>query len=280
MRARASDRVTYVGPCCFEAEAAVLVLDPRRLVERAFPRGSFQEAAQSLRLVLSRGFAERSQVRLGHLRHPVPMAAQRKGTVRRWLFGGDERPPRRVRLAFFAFGLPALAGVYAATESEGYQVLVLFALTFGVLPVLSRRYGVRDEYAEATDGANVPARVLVWSLVVVAPWVALTFFVVPESLGPWFWWWLVMWPWLEVNMFLAERAFQRDGAESWRKERLVRDSAVAGAVTAPIIVLIMLADDAAVAEAVITGVLCGFIVFGITVTFTWLGRSTTAPDGR
>jgi hypothetical protein len=185
-----------------------------------------------------------------------------------------------VRLALFAFGLPALAGVYAATESEGYQVLVLFALTFGVLPALSRRYGVRDEYTEATDRANVPGRVLAWSLIVVAPWVALTFFLVPKSLGPWFWWWLVMWPWMEVYVFLAERALERDGAESWREARLVRDSAVAGAVTAPIIVAIMLADDAAVAEAVIAGVLCGFVVFGIAATFTWLRRSAAATDGR
>src|ERR671911_400057 len=99
------------------------------------------------------------------------MAAGRKGTVTRWLFGGGERPPRRVRLALFAFGLPALAGVYAATESEGYQVLVLFALTFGALPALSRRYGVRDAFTEATDVANVPARVTAWSLVIIAPWV-------------------------------------------------------------------------------------------------------------
>jgi hypothetical protein len=208
------------------------------------------------------------------------MEALRKGTVRRWLFAGEERPPRRVRLALFALGLPALGGVYAATESEGYQVLVLFALTFGVLPALSRRYGVRDGYTEATERANIPARVLAWSLVVVAPWVALTFLLVPKSLGPWFWWWLVMWPWMEVYVLLAERALQRDGPETWREARLVRDSAVAGAVTAPIIAAIMLADDGGVAEAVITGVLCGFIVFGIAATFTWLRRSAAESGAR
>jgi hypothetical protein len=203
----------------------------------------------------------------------VLVGAGRNGAVARWLAGGDERPPRRVRLALFAFSLPALAGVYVATDSAGLQFLVLFALTFGVLPVLSRRYGVRDEYSEATREMNVPARVFVWSLVFGLPWTALTFFAVPESLGPWFWFWLVMWPWMEVCVLLAERALQRDGVESWPEARLVRDSAVAGAVTGPIICAVALVDGAALAEALATGAICAGIVFGIAAAFTWLRRS-------
>jgi hypothetical protein len=53
-----------------------------------------------------------------------------------------------LRLAFFVAGLVVLGATYAVTQSEGLQVLALFALTFGMLPALSRRFGRRDAWIE------------------------------------------------------------------------------------------------------------------------------------
>jgi len=209
------------------------------------------------------------------------MGSRWTGTVGRWLAGGHKRPPRHLRFVMFALGLLALGGIYQATKSEGLQVLALFALTFGVLPALSRRYGVRDEYTEMAVDVNAPARVLAWSLVFIVPWGALTFFLVPESFGPWFSWWLVMWPALEVYAFLAEQALQHDEAQSWSKTRPVRDSALAGAATSPVIFFILtVTGDASVGEAILTGVLCGFIVFGITAASESLRRSAADSDSH
>jgi hypothetical protein len=156
---------------------------------------------------------------------------------------------------------------------------VLFALTFGVLPALSHQYGVRDEYTEATSRLNVPARAVAWSLVFGLPWAALTFFVVPESLGPWFWFWIVIWPWMEVYTYLGERTLRRVGVESWPKARPVRDSAVAGAVTGPIFFAITLADGTAAGEALATGAAGGVIVFAISAAFAWLRRGAAQSAG-
>jgi hypothetical protein len=105
--------------------------------------------------------------------------------VSRWLFGRSARPRRLVRLAFFVAGLVVLGATYAVTESEGLQLLALFALTFAVLPALSRRFGRRDEYVEAVQDRNPPFGVVALSLAFVVAWGALVFVAAPHlGLGP------------------------------------------------------------------------------------------------
>lgn len=151
------------------------------------------------------------------------MQPRRKRTVGRWLVGREEYLPASLRLALFLFGLAGLAGIYLATESEAFQVLFLFVLVFAALPVLVRRFGVPEEYAEATGESEPPASVLALSLLFAVPWGVLTYFVVPEGLGPWFWYWLILWPWFEAYSYFAHRALRRDGPGTWRKSRPVRD---------------------------------------------------------
>jgi hypothetical protein len=172
-----------------------------------------------------------------------------------------------VRVSFFVVGLVALAAVYAATGSSALQVLVLLALTWGLLPALLRRFGTeRPELARLRD-RNPPAAVIVRSLVVAVAWGAVTFLLLAPvigGLGPWFWWWVVMWPWLEVSGFLTRRELARKPEQEWRARRPARDSAVAGAAVAPFIAGLTLLDGDGVGTAVAGGVASGAIVFAIS----------------
>jgi hypothetical protein len=109
-------------------------------------------------------------------------------------------------------------------------------------------------------------------------WGAVIFVAAPDlGLGPWFWSWVVLIPWLEVYLYLAERRLRRDGADDWKPVRPTRDTILAGAATAPVITAIMLVEDAGLGEALLTGLLCGCIVFLIAGTFAWMSRR--AADG-
>jgi hypothetical protein len=114
--------------------------------------------------------------------------------------------------------------------------------------------------------------VLATSVAFAAAWGALTFFVVPRGLGPWFWWSLVIWPWVEVSAYLAERAYRRNGADSWPRKRPVRDAALAGLATVTLIVAIAFVGGFGVGEALVTGAICGAVVFAIAVTFDGLRK--------
>jgi hypothetical protein len=167
-----------------------------------------------------------------------------------------------------------LGGTYAATGSEGAQVLALFVLTFGLLPAASRRFGESSDLLEASRSRNVPWRVVAMSLAFLVLWGAVIFVAAPDlGLGPWFWWWAVMWPGLEIYTYLAERRLhQGGGAESWKPSRPFRDSVLAGLATVPVIVVITVVQGFEVGEALLTGLLCGCIVFVLGATFIWLWR--------
>ena len=136
-----------------------------------------------------------------------------RASTRRWLFGvpaSDTRVPRPVRLAFFAASLVVLGGTYAATGSAQLQSLALFVLTFGALPVLARRFGRRDDSAEAAQDRNVPGGVLAGAVAFGVLWGVLVILAgTAVGLGPWFLVWLWVGPWLEVFAFLAERRLKR-----------------------------------------------------------------------
>jgi len=184
-----------------------------------------------------------------------------------------------VRLVFFPGGLAALGVTYTLTGSEELQVVAMFALIFGVLPGVSRRFDRHDEYTEAVQDRNAPFSVLAFSVTFAVSWGLLVFLIPPElGLGPWFWWWAVVWPWLEVHLYLGERHLRRGGGEAWKPARPLRDSALAGVATAGAIVVITLLQDATLSEALATAAACGAIVFTITGTFTWL--SLRAQQGQ
>jgi len=207
------------------------------------------------------------------------MGGRRRGAVARWLVP-DARPPRWVRLVVFVFGLAALGVPYVLTQSEGLQLLVVFALAFAVLPAVSRRFGVRDEYMQAAIDHNPPLRVLALSIAVtIAGGTLLLPAVAALGLGPWFWFWAFMSTWLEAYVYLAERSLRHDGIEIWTPTRPLRDAMLAGVATAPLIFALALLDGAGIGEAVAAGVACGFVVFAIAGTFMWLSRRAQATSG-
>lgn len=133
-----------------------------------------------------------------------------RASTRRRLFGipaSDARLSRPVRLAFFVAGLAVLGGTYAATGSAELQWLDLFVLTFGVLPVVARRFGRRDDFAR---DRNVPDGVLARAIAFGVVWGGLIILAgTAVGLGPWCLMWLWVVPWLEVLALLAERRFKR-----------------------------------------------------------------------
>jgi len=199
------------------------------------------------------------------------MAQGRRTPVSRWLTGGRRVLPRGLRWVLFAFGLVVLGGTYAATGSEGAQVLALFALSFGVYPAVNRRFGRPNGLTQEAWGRNPPLRVLVGTLVFFLVWGALFWILDPDlGLGPWFWWWVVVIPCIEVGAFLAERQLGRDAGAGWKPIRPARDSAVAGILTVPLVTGPLLLADFGPGEALVTGFLCGIIFFAIARTFLWM----------
>lgn len=130
--------------------------------------------------------------------------------ISRWFFP-QVRPQWGVRLAFFGVGLIALSASFVGTGSAALQWLVLFALIFGVLPLLAHRGGENSGDEESIRRA--PGIVTAASLAFLLPWAALTWFVVPRSLGPVAWFWAVIMPWAEVLAYLVKRRLHRVGAE-------------------------------------------------------------------
>lgn len=192
--------------------------------------------------------------------------------VSRWLFGHEKWLPPRPRVALFCASLVALGGTYAATSSEELQALTAFVLIFVVIPAISRRFGKSLEYAEAAGDRIVPSSVSALSAALLLPWCVLVFIVAPVGLGPWFWLWLLLWPWLELTVYLATRHFRRHGVEGFKRVRPLRDAALGGVATATLIGAIMLADEASFSAAVATGAASGVIGFLVVLTFTWSAR--------
>lgn len=149
----------------------------------------------------------------------------------RWLFGYPGRVPRSVRLSFFVASLSIVAGVYRATGSEGLQILALYAMVFLVFPLLGRRFARVDEHSDALVEHRPPIRTLAWSFVLGIAWGSLVLALAPYlALGPWFWWLMAVWPWLEIDTYLAERSLRRVGVGAWPLVRPLRDPRLAGVV--------------------------------------------------
>ena len=191
-----------------------------------------------------------------------------------WLMGDDRVLPRPLRWVFFTVSLLVLGGIYAATGSEAVQILALFVLTYVVLTVATRRFGQHSDFLEAARHLKPPLGVVAMSFVFLVLWGALIFVAAPDlGLGPWFWPWVVLWPWLEVYIYLAERRLHKDGgAEGWKPMRPLRDSVPAGLATVLLTAAITILQGFAVGEALLTGLLCGFFIFGLSATLIWLWR--------
>lgn len=190
-----------------------------------------------------------------------------------------------MRLAFFAAGLPLLAAAYAATESATLQIVVVFGFIVVVLPALNRRFGANDEFTTAVQGRNPPLGVVGGSTAFAVAWAAALSFAVTEvELGPGFWLWLFMWPYVEGYRYLAERCLLRDGgAASWQPSRPLRDAAIAGLATGLCILVPTLVAGWRVGEAVATAAACAAMIYVLCVTLEWLdtrGRRSTedAPE--
>jgi hypothetical protein len=143
----------------------------------------------------------------------------------------------------YAFGLAVLGGSYAATGSEGAQVLALFALTFGVYPAVTRAFGQSNDFVEAMRELTVPFGAMAMSVA-----------------------------FLELYVYLAERRVNRHGGAGWKPVRPLRDAVLAGLITVPVIAIITSLQGFDADEALLTGLLCGCIVFAIAGAFTWMSR--------
>ena len=187
-------------------------------------------------------------------------------------FRSDAHLPWPWRLTYFLLGLAILGATYVATESDGAQFIAILVLVFVIHPVLANLGGVPwPPYLNTKPPRHFPNDVLVWSMAFACVWGAIVILFRPDlGVGEWFWWWVVIWPWIEVFLFLAERRFQRDGGvETWKPAHPIRDGAFAGGVTAPLVTGVMLLQDYSVGEAVATGAVCGVILFLFGVGFTW-----------
>ena len=195
---------------------------------------------------------------------------RKRGRLVGWFVRPDLEMPRNIRFAVFALGLIALGGSYVATESNGLQVLVLLGLIFGLVPAITRKFGVATTRPERLRDHAAPFRVLALSLLLIAPWAALTFAIADLGLGDWFWMWALLLPLIEIHTYLEERDLRRTGGADWRKPRPVRDPFIGGLVTAPLLALLGLLDGESLHAAAIAGLVCGGIVFGMGIGVTGL----------
>ena len=205
----------------------------------------------------------------------------RKGAVARWLVGSETRLPRRIRLIFIAFVLAALALAYSLTGSEDLQLLLLGLFLFGLFPAIERKLGEPDDYTRAVaQERTTPSRILALSLLLGAPWAAVVLYAESElELGTFFWLMVLVWPWLELLMLLAERDLRRNGVDSWLKQRPLRDSLFVGAATVVLITAITLLQGFALAEAVVTGALCGLAMLAMSGGCWWLVKRSYHARG-
>lgn len=188
----------------------------------------------------------------------------------RWLFGDDRRPRRPARLAFWVGGSVALGATHLATESEGLQLLVFLVLMLLAMPAFFRQFGTDDGYFATVRDRNVPLRVAWPGFAVAVIWGALVLFAIPEAgLGPWFWFWVIMWPWLEVFAWRVEREIESGAAADWPRYRGLRDIAVFCLAFVPIATaaVLLLGDPLWMALAVgaAAGV-GGFVAAALVVT--------------
>ena len=196
----------------------------------------------------------------------------------RWLYGDDRRPRRALRLSFFAMGALVLGAIGLATQSEAVQLATFLVLAFGAMPAFWRLFGADDGYFALVRDRNVPLRVVWPALAFGVTWGALVLFALPEaSLGPWFWFWVVMWPWLEVFVWCVERGIRRGEAEEWPRFRGLRDVAWLCLSFVPIAmaVVLLLGDPLWLAAAV--GIAAGGAGFAVTAAVVVLMRRAAPP---
>jgi hypothetical protein len=179
-------------------------------------------------------------------------------------------PPFAARVALFVLALAALGATYAATGSVALQTLVVFAAALAY-PAAGHVLGSdeRDELMEIARLRNPPLRVLAGSLAGVLAWGGAVMFVLPDpEFGPWFLYWLVLAPWMELHVLLARLDFRRRGAAGWSTPRPLRDATVAGVGIAAVLgPPLAFDDDLGLGGAAATAIGCGAIVFAMTLRF-------------
>jgi hypothetical protein len=177
-----------------------------------------------------------------------------------------------VRIPLFAVVLAVLGASYAATRSEGLQIVIVITFGLLVLPVIEGKVGVPSPYLEAVRDHDVPRKILGLSLAFLAPGMALLFIVEPDlGVGFWFWLLLLFWPWSELYIWLAERDLQR-GGHDWRRSQAGRGAFLAVLATVVCITALALLENATLWEALLAGATCGVIVFAVGAATEFLSR--------
>jgi hypothetical protein len=177
----------------------------------------------------------------------------------------------RGRLAFFLLGGALLVGIQLATESDDLGAAVFVALALLFQP-LSRRFGEHDPDLHLTDGREPPFRVSALSFGFAVAWGTLLSVVLPEQLGVWLFFWVVLWPWLELFTALARRDIARRGVASWRPMRPFRDPALVSVAVTVFMTGALVIDGYDVVEAAAWGLVCGGVCFAVTVVIATAAR--------
>ena len=76
--------------------------------------------------------------------------------------------------------------------------------------------------------------------------------------------WSVMWPWLEVHTYLADRSIRRGGIAAWPRCRPLREAALYGGGVAVLVAGVEVASDARLLAALGNALACGAIVGAFT----------------
>jgi hypothetical protein len=136
--------------------------------------------------------------------------------------------------------------MWLLTHSETAQFLILFPSIYLPTAFLRRQVEGLDEHAEVAAGLLPPWRLLILSLLLVAPaGIAIDVLSRLIELGL-FWFIALMWAWIEIYATLIRREIEHRGTATWRAERPLRDAAFVGLLTVPIIAgMLMLFDGSA-----------------------------------
>ena len=167
-----------------------------------------------------------------------------------------------------------MAATWLLTHSETAQFLILFPSIYLPTAFLRRRVEGPDEHAEVAAGLLPPWRLLILSLLLVAPaGIAIDVLSRLVELGL-FWFIALMWAWGEIYATLIRREIEHRGTATWRAERPLRDAASVGLLTVPILAALALLFDSSMPlpEAILTGVACGVIVGLLGLFSNWHDR--------
>jgi hypothetical protein len=190
--------------------------------------------------------------------------------------------PTRPRLVYDVVGAVALGVVYRVTHSDGWQLVAMFLLVWGV-PRMMARVGERLGWTPSMRPDRVPSwRAFVAGAVFAVAWAVLILFRTwNPDLGPWFWFWILFTPIVEAFLLFVRVDIRRYGGKEAPPPpslaRVLHASVLGGLSTVPMIFLIVryMGPGETVPLSLVTAISCGAVVFCIS----FFGQRRQARSG-